>query len=78
MYGKVKLEIIKNKKKIVKNLSTGDIVTIFARDVHSFQGISNKGSVIEELSTKSNPKDSYYLDKKISENKNRKSFISLN
>ena len=78
LYGKVKLEIIKNKKKIVKNLSTGDIVTIFARDVHSFQGISNKGSVIEELSTKSNPKDSYYLDKKISENKNRKSFISLN
>jgi sialic acid synthase SpsE len=78
LYGKVKLEIIKNKKKIVKILSTGDIETIYAGDVHSFEGISNKGSLIEELSTKSNSNDSYYLDKKISSNKNRKSFISLN
>jgi sialic acid synthase SpsE/D-lyxose ketol-isomerase len=78
LYGKVRLKITKNKKNAVKELSTGDIVTIYPGEIHSFEGLSKDGAVIEELSTKSTSKDSYYLDKKISSNKNRKSFISLN
>jgi len=78
LYGRVRLIIKKNKKKIIQNLITGDIATIYAGEIHSFEGLSKDGAVIEELSTRSNSRDSYYLDKKISLNKNRKSLISLN
>ena len=47
------------------------------KEIHSFSGLSKDGAVIEELSTTSTSKDSYYLDKKIENNKNRKSYISL-
>ena len=77
LYGRVKLVINKNNKKNVKILNTGDIVTIYPGEIHSFKGLSKDGAVIEELSTRSNSKDSFYLDKKITNNKNRKSFISL-
>ena len=39
--------------------------------------MSSDGCVIEELSTKSEKTDSYYIDKSINKNKDRKSFISL-
>ena len=78
LYGKVRLKIEKNKKSIIKELSVGNIITIYPGEIHSFEGLSKDGAIIEELSTTSVAKDSYYLDKKISENKNRKSLISLN
>jgi len=78
LFGKVKLEILRNKEKIVKIMKEGDLVTLYPRDVHSFSGLSKDGAVIEELSTRSNKFDSYYLDKSINKNKDRKSFISLN
>jgi quercetin dioxygenase-like cupin family protein len=78
LYGKVKLEIIRNKKKTVKNLKEGDLITLYPGDIHSFSGLSKDGAVIEELSTKSSSADSFYLDTSINKNKNRKSFISLN
>ena len=78
LYGKVKLEIIRKKKKKIKILKEGDLVTLYPRDIHSFSGISKDGAVIEELSTKSNSTDSFYLDSSINKNKDRKSFISLN
>lgn len=76
--GKVRLQIIK--KNITKNtiLKIGDIVTIYPGELHSFQSISREGSIIEELSTTSNKDDSFYSDNLINNNKNRKSFISLN
>jgi len=77
LYGKVKLEITKNKKKSIKILKEGDLVTLYPRDIHSFSGLSKDGAVIEELSTKSNRADSFYLDTSINKNKDRKSFISL-
>ena len=78
LYGKVKLQIKRNKKVISKILKTGDLITILPNDIHSFSGISENGCVIEELSTKSLKNDSYYVDKEINKNISRKSFISLN
>ncbi len=78
LYGKVKLETIRKNKKTVKILKEGDLVTLYPRDIHSFSGLSKDGAVIEELSTKSNSTDSFYLDASINKNKDRKSFISLN
>ena len=56
-------------------LKPGDLKTIKKKEVHEFS--SKYGAVIEELSTKHVKSDSYYLDKKIDNNKNRKSFIYL-
>lgn len=78
LYGRVKIEIKRNKKVIKKILNEGDLITIFPKDIHSFVGMSKDGCVIEELSTKSFSNDSFYLDKEISDNNSRKSFISLN
>ncbi|MBD1109566.1 N-acetylneuraminate synthase family protein [Pelagibacterales bacterium SAG-MED50] len=78
LFGKVRLELIDKKKKFVKILKAGDIFTIKPGVIHKFSSISTQGSVIEELSTSSFKNDSYYLDKKITKNKNRKTFISLN
>ena len=76
LYGKVKLKITRNKVSKTQILKTGDIVTIYPKDIHSFSGLSKEGAVIEELSTKSMSSDSYYVDRQV--NKNRKSLISLN
>lgn len=38
---------------------------------------TNKGAIVEEISTKSVPSDSYYLDEEIAKNKNRKSFSTI-
>ena len=78
LYGKVYLKV-RNKKKIVKRiLKSGELFTINQNDIHSFKSLSNSGSIIEELSSESNKQDSYYVDKKINNNKNRKSLIALN
>jgi D-lyxose ketol-isomerase len=78
LYGKVKLILKEKNKKIIKNLSEGDIYTIKPRTVHKFIAKSKNGAVIEELSTYSSKSDSFYLDKKINLNKDRKTFISIN
>lgn len=67
------LDLILNKKNIT--MRVGDFRTINVNEVHQFY--SKNGVIIEELSTKSNSKDSYYIDKKIMLNKNRKSVIGL-
>jgi len=71
LYGKVKLVLDKK----IHYLKTGDLMTIKKGQVHFFS--TSKGAIIEELSTTSVKSDSYYLDKKITENKERKSFIYL-
>jgi sialic acid synthase SpsE/D-lyxose ketol-isomerase len=77
VFGKIKLSIKKNSKTKNLLLNTGDIYTINPNDIHSFEAVSKDGAIIEELSTKSMGEDSFYLDKKITNNKNRKSFISI-
>ena len=71
LYGKINLTL--DKKKFI--LKSGDLKTIKKKEVHEFS--SKYGAVIEELSTEHVKSDSYYLDKKIDNNKNRKSFIYL-
>ena len=71
LFGSVGLTI-NNKKFLIK---AGELKTIMAKQVHKFS--SKNGAIIEELSTTSERSDSYYLDKKINENKDRKTFIYL-
>lgn len=78
LFGSIRIILTKNKKKITRVLKAGDIVTIKPGTIHEFKGISKNGAVIEELSTKHIKNDSFYLDKKINKNENRKSLISLN
>ena len=82
LYGQVsmvlkyyKKNILYKKKKIV--LNQGDLQTIEPGVIHSFKSLRKTGAVIEELSSESIKTDSFYCDKKIEENKNRKSFISI-
>ena len=42
--------------------------------VHAFKGLSDV--IVEEISTTHNVDDSFYVDETISQNKNRKSFVS--
>ena len=63
---------LNNKRFILK---PGDLKTINPGVIHEFG--SKSGAIIEELSTTSMVDDSFYLDKKIDKNTNRKSFISL-
>ena len=76
LFGKVKLKIIKNKKVSNKLLKSGEIFTIMPGLVHEFGSASKTGCVIEEISTESQRNDSFYIDEKINQNKNRKSLIS--
>lgn len=69
--GEVELKL-QNKKYLLKE---GMLKTIYPNIIHEFY--SKKGCIIEELSTTSKSKDSFYIDKNINLNKNRKSFISL-
>ena len=71
LYGTVTL-ILGGKKYFLK---AGDLKTIKRNVVHEFY--SKDGCVIEELSTEHIKSDSFYLDKKINKNRNRKSFIHL-
>ena len=71
LYGSINLML--DKKKYY--LKAGDLKTIKKKQIHIFS--TKKGAIIEELSTTSIKSDSYYLDRKIVENKRRKSFIYL-
>ena len=71
LHGTISLTL--DKKKFI--LKSGDLKTIKKNEVHEFS--SKHGAVIEELSTEHIKSDSFYLDKKIDNNKNRKSFIYL-
>tara|TARA_Y100000593_G_C4316470_1_gene341184 strand:+ start:1989 stop:3497 length:1509 start_codon:yes stop_codon:yes gene_type:complete len=55
-------------------LNKGDVVTIEPGVRHRFDTLD--GCVIEEVSSTHYTSDSYYTDEKISENKNRKTFIT--
>ena len=77
LFGKIKLKITKNKKITNTVLETGDIFTILPGNIHEFSSNSAEGSVIEEISTESQKIDSFYIDKKINLNKDRKSYINF-
>ena len=54
-------------------LEKGQILRIEPGQIHEFW--STDGCIVEELSTKHNSNDSFYVDKKINDSANRKSFI---
>ena len=68
--GDVKLKL--NKK--IHNIEKGDIITINPKTKHEFS--SKKGAVIEEISSTHYKSDSFYTDKKIKNNLNRKTKIN--
>ena len=70
LYGNLEL-ILNGEKKI---LNVGDVVTIMPTIRHIFY--SKNGCVLEEISSTHIKDDSFYTDKKIIENKNRKTFIN--
>jgi len=77
LFGSVKLKLTKDKKVETKILKIGDLITIEPKTIHEFSSLGDAGCIIEELSSKHIKDDSYYVDKNIIKNKNRKSFISL-
>ena len=58
----------------LKKLERGDVVTVEPEVRHTFS--TKNGCVIEEVSSTHYLDDSYYTDKSISKNKNRKTFIT--
>ena len=70
LYGKINLKL--NGK--AKQYSPGSLITIRPGVRHEFS--SSKGSVIEEISTTHVKKDSFYTDKRIMKNLNRKTQIT--
>ena len=56
-------------------MKLGEIVTIEKGMVHKFTSL--KGSVVEEISDTHNMNDSFYIDDKITQNKNRKTIINF-
>ena len=78
LFGKIKLQLTEKKIKKTIYLSAGEICTIKPGVIHKFICISTQGAVIEELSSTHVKKDSFYVDKKIIKNENRKTLISLN
>ncbi len=78
LFGKIKLQLTEKKIKKTIYLSAGEIFTIKPGVIHKFNCTSKQGAVIEELSTSHIKSDSFYVDKKISKNKFRKTLISLN
>jgi len=71
VYGDLTLSI--NDKDIEMGL--GEIVTIEKGVIHKFS--SKKGSIVEEISDTHTKEDSYYVDDKITQNKNRKTIINF-
>ena len=74
IYGKIYITL----DGVKKILNQGDIITIKPYSKHLFGCLSNIGAIIEELSSESSPKDSFYIDTKINKNPSRKSFININ
>jgi sialic acid synthase SpsE/mannose-6-phosphate isomerase-like protein (cupin superfamily) len=52
----------------------GDVVTIAPGVKHGFKTVN--GGIMEEISSTHYPEDSFYLDKKIMNNQNRKTFVT--
>ena len=77
LFGKISLKTKFKRKISNKIMKSGEVFTISKGMVHEFKGLSSEGAVIEEISSKSIKTDSYYLDKKISKNQNRKSLIAF-
>jgi len=71
VYGDLTLTI--NGKDIEMGL--GEIITIEKGAVHKFS--SKTGSIVEEISDTHTKEDSYYIDDKITQNKNRKTIINF-
>lgn len=59
---------------VTKQRKSGDVATVTRGTKHIFA--SNNGAVIEEISSTHYKDDSYYTDKAILQNKDRKTFIS--
>lgn len=55
------------------HLNVGDVITIKPHQKHQF--VSEKGAVLEEISTTHFTNDSFYTDTRIEANKDRKSFV---
>jgi len=70
LYGDIKLKL----NGVLKEYSAGSLITIKPETRHEFS--SKDGSVIEEISTTHVKKDSFYTDKKIMKNLNRKTNVS--
>ena len=77
IFGKIKLTLKEKGKVFSRIMGPGEIYTIKPGIIHEFKGISNDGAIIEEISSRHIKTDSFYLDKKVSNNKNRKSLISF-
>lgn len=77
LYGKLLLKTKFKEKVSNKIMSPGEVITISKGMVHEFKGLSSEGVVIEEISSKSIKTDSYYLDKEIIKNHDRKSLIAF-
>ena len=77
LFGKIELNITFNKKKKQMIMKPGEVFTIEPGMIHGFKALSSTGAVVEEISTESIPADSYYIDDRITKNKNRKSLISF-
>lgn len=77
LFGKISLKTKFKGKISNKIMKSGEVFTISKGMVHEFKGLSSEGAVIEEISSKSIKTDSYYLDKKILKNQNRKSLIAF-
>jgi N-acetylneuraminate synthase len=56
-------------------MGLGEIITIEKGVIHKFS--SKTGSIVEEISDTHNADDSYYIDDKITQNKNRKTIINF-
>jgi len=58
----------------VKHCKPGDVLTVKPKVKHSFR--TKNGGIMEEISSTHFINDSYYVDKKITNNKNRKTFVT--
>ena len=71
LYGSIDL-YLDGKKSVLKS---GDTITVKKNQIHYFKS-RNTGCVIEELSSTHIKSDSYYVDKKINKNLNRKTIVN--
>ena len=70
LHGDLQLVINNKKRKVL----IGEVITIELLEKHSFS--SENGAIIEEISSTHFIDDSFYSDKKINSNKNRKTILT--
>jgi sialic acid synthase SpsE/quercetin dioxygenase-like cupin family protein len=70
LYGTVDLKL----DGLTQTLNKGDVITIEKNTKHEF--ITNTGCIIEEVSSTHIKNDSYYTDESITNNQNRKTFVT--